>query len=117
VTLLNDELYAAAPVNKRRRGFFSQPTEKEVRKAKEKAKDEIEEAASSTQADASNSKSNGKKAEEQTEEAEGDVFRNVIHELKDRGLPVEMHYARTTDGYWIPVVRIPAKGELPVYKT
>jgi len=108
-------MYAAAPVNKRRRGFFSQPTEKEVRKAKEKAKDQIEEAASSSQADGS--KSNGKKPEEQTEEAEGDVFRNVIHELKDRGLPVEMHYARTTDGYWIPVVRIPAKGELPVYKT
>ena len=99
-------------MNKRRRGFFSQPTEKEVRKAKEKAK-----AASSTQADASKSKSNGTKPEEQTEEAEGDVFRNVIHELKDRGLPVEMHYARTTDGYWIPVVRIPARGELPMYKT
>jgi len=117
VILLDDGLSAAAPVNKRRRGFFSQPTDKEVRKAKEKAKDQIEDAASSSQVDGSKSKSNGKKPEEQTEEAEGDVFRNVIHELKDRGLPVEMHYARTTDGYWLPVVRIPAKGELPVYKT
>lgn len=101
--------YQAAPVNKRRRGFFTQPTEKEVKKAKEKAKDQLEEATSSSQADGNKSKSNGKKPDEQTEEAEGDVFRNVIHELKDRGLPVEMHYARTTDGYWIPVVRIPAK--------
>lgn len=35
-----------------------------------------------------------------------------MHELQDLNLPVEMHYARTDDGYWIPVVRVPAKGEL-----
>ena len=92
---------AAAPVTKRRRGFFSQPTEKDVKQAQEDAK-----ANNSKES----SKSIGHKGEPDHEESAGDVFRNVIHELKDRGLPVEMHYARTDDGYWIPVVRIPAKG-------
>lgn len=102
---------AAAPVSKRRRGFFSQPTEKEVKKAKEKAKDQIEEANSSSHDADSKANDKGKKTEGHSDETEGDVFRNVIHELKDRGLPVEMHYARTDDGYWIPVVRVPAKGD------
>ncbi len=98
---------AAAPVNKRRRGFFSQPTVKEDQKAKEDA------GSSEFNENGSSSKSEGQS--EDTEEAStGDVFRNVIHELKDRGLPVEMHYARTDDGYWIPVVRIPAKGTIAV---
>lgn len=35
-----------------------------------------------------------------------------MHELQDRDLPVEMHYALTDDGYWIPVVRVPAKSKL-----
>ena len=42
------------------------------------------------------------------------IFRNVVHELTDKLLPVEMHYAHTEDGYWIPVVRIPAKGGFAV---
>ena len=45
------------------------------------------------------------------EQAGPQQFRNVVHELQDQGLPVEMHYVRTQDGYWLPIVRVPLRGE------
>ena len=83
---------AAAPVNKRRRGFFTQPPDRAS-----KGNGTSDTAAKPTEAADKGSADN--------------VFRNVIHELRDRNLPVEMHYAHTEDGYWVPVVRVPAKGD------
>ena len=114
---------AAGPVTKRRHGFFSEPTAKEVKKAQQDAAKEVKKAqgdADAGKSDHSQDYSQEKKREDKSIRHEGQpdgdhaktegVFRNVIHELKDRQLPVEMHYAHTDDGYWIPVVRIPAKG-------
>ena len=86
---------SGAPVNKFRQGFFSKPaslTQQAEAPGQKKPK--------------SNNKSAG---EDGASEA---IFRNVVHELQDRDLPVEMHYALTDDGYWIPVVRVPAKSKL-----
>lgn len=95
-------------MNKRRRGFFTKPTEKQIKEAKE---------SSQQSADQARIKAAHAAQEKPSEAADkgsaGNVFRNVIHELRDRNLPVEMHYARTEDQYWIPVVRIPAKGAYP----
>lgn len=88
--------HSGAPVNQFRQGFFSKP------KILQKQAPDPGQKKPKT-----NNRSDGN--------ASGDseaVFRNVIHELQDRDLPVEMHYARTDDGYWIPVVRVPAKSKL-----
>ncbi len=54
---------------------------------------------------------NGARNGEQAQMAAPQQFRNVVHELQDQGLPVEMHYVRTQDGYWLPIVRVPLRGE------
>ena len=56
---------------------------------------------------------NGARNGEQAQRAAPQQFRNVVHELQDQGLPVEMHYVRTEDGYWLPIVRVPLRGEGP----
>ena len=93
-------------MNKRRRGFFTKPTEKETKQAKESS----QQAADRTGKGNSTKGAGTKSSEAADKGSAGNVFRNVIHELKDRNLPVEMHYAHTEDKYWIPVVRVPAKG-------
>ena len=92
-------------MNKRRRGFFTKPTEKQIKQAQESSQQSADEEGKSAATAAK-----GKPSEAADKGSAGNVFRNVIHELQDRNLPVEMHYAHTDDQYWIPVVRIPAKG-------
>ena len=92
-------------MNKRRRGFFTKPTEKQIKQAQESSQQSADEAGNTAATAAK-----GKASEAADKGSAGNVFRNVIHELRDRNLPVEMHYAHTEDQYWIPVVRIPAKG-------
>ena len=107
---------AAGPVTKHRRGFFSEPTAKEVKKAQQDAVKEVKKAQKDAESGKSDHSQDGEKSIRHEGQPDDDhaktegVFRNVIHELKDRQLPVEMHYAHTDDVYWIPVVRIPAKG-------
>ena len=101
-------LHAAGPVNKRRRGFFTKPTEKQIKQAQESSQQSADQADRSA---ATAAKAHPSEAADKG--SAGNVFRNVIHELRDRNLPVEMHYAHTEDQYWIPVVRIPAKGTHP----
>lgn len=97
-------------MNKRRRGFFTKPTEKQIKEAKESSHQSADQARIKAAAAAQ-----GKPSEAADKGSAGNVFRNVIHELRDRNLPVEMHYAHTEDQYWIPVVRIPAKGACPSF--
>ena len=85
-----------APVNKFRQGFFSKPAV----------------LTQPTEAPGQKKPKTNKKSADQTSEESEAIFRNVVHELQDRDLPVEMHYALTDDGYWIPVVRVPAKSKL-----
>lgn len=92
-------------MNKRRQGFFTKPTERQIKQAQETSQQSADQAGGNA-ATAAKAKS----AEAADKGSAGNVFRNVIHELRDRNLPVEMHYAHTEDQYWIPVVRIPAKG-------
>ena len=92
-------------MNKRRRGFFTKPTEKQIKQAHESSQQSADQAGKNAA-----TATKGKPSEAADKGSAGNVFRNVIHELRDRNLPVEMHYAHTEDKYWIPVVRIPAKG-------
>ena len=92
-------------MNKRRRGFFTKPTEKEIKQAQETSQQSADQAGNN-----GDTAAKGKPSEAADKGSAGNVFRNVIHELRDRNLPVEMHYAHTEDQFWIPVVRIPAKG-------
>lgn len=94
-------------MNKRRQGFFTKPTERQIKQAQETSQQSADQAGNG--ATAAKAKS-AEAAAEADKGSAGNVFRNVIHELRDRNLPVEMHYAHTEDQYWIPVVRIPAKG-------
>ncbi|KAL3144179.1 hypothetical protein ABBQ32_003963 [Trebouxia sp. C0010 RCD-2024] len=96
--------FQAGPVNKRRQGFFTKPTERQIKQAQETSQQSADQAGGNA-ATAAKAKS----AEAADKGSAGNVFRNVIHELRDRNLPVEMHFAHTEDQYWIPVVRIPAK--------
>ena len=104
-------LPAAGPVNKRRRGFFTKPTENKAKQATDSSQQAVDRASKGDSTNGADAKS----SETADKGSAGNVFRNVIHELKDRNLPVEMHYAHTGDKYWIPVVRIPAKGNADMH--